>query len=108
MDYNKELEKAYDYFDNMVIEIDSKCNYDDNIKELLLFLQKGQFSIDDVINFYNLSDLQDEYDIYRLKKYLFITESNPDNQEGFAEIIAKNDEYYLSIIDDDEYIYHYQ
>ncbi|MDE9962359.1 hypothetical protein O0H59_12790, partial [Staphylococcus pseudintermedius] len=106
-DYNKELEKAYDYFDNMFLDIYSKCNYDDNIKELLLYLQKGQFSIDDVIDVFLSRDLQDEEDISWLYNYLYITENNPENEEGFREIIAKNDEYYLSLIENDGPVYCY-
>ncbi|WP_436875310.1 hypothetical protein [Mammaliicoccus sciuri] len=107
IDTEQELEKAYDYFDNMFLDIDKQVMYDYYIENLLLYLHKGEFSIDDAIDVFLSRDLQEEEDISKLYNYLYITENNPENEEGFREIIAKNDKYYLSLIENDGPVYCY-
>lgn len=96
---------AYEYFYNAVIEIDDKEMLDENIKELLRYLHFSNFSINDVLEFYSLSDLQDEYDIPRLMEYLYITNSpkeNNSNEYQIDEILAHNECGYLVLISDKE------
>ncbi|RIL17612.1 hypothetical protein BUY99_14475 [Staphylococcus gallinarum] len=96
---------AYEYFYNAVIEIDDKEMFDENIKELLRYLHFSNFSINDVLEFYSFSDLQDEYDIPRLMEYLHVTD-NP--KESYLEeyqidkILAQNEGGYLVLVNDTE------
>ncbi|MBW5882090.1 hypothetical protein H9S71_13540 [Staphylococcus aureus] len=104
IDYKTEVKEAFDYFNEAVMEIVDKEMLEDNIEDLLRFLHTDNFSIQEVLGFYGLSDLQDEYDILRLMEYIEITDS-PKSVEGFEKILAENKGKYLIIADveDDEY-----
>lgn len=92
----KEFNIADDYFSDALIEIDDKKVYEYAIETLLRFLHEDNFSVNDVLDFYGLSDLQDECDIARLMEYLEVT-----NIPKHHKIIAQNESGYL-IINDDE------
>ncbi|WP_113589601.1 hypothetical protein [Staphylococcus aureus] len=103
----KEIEKAYDYFTHAIIEIDNNGMFEEDIKDLLRFLHAYEFSIEDVLEFYSYSDLQDEDDILRLMEYIRVTNDprkhcpinniiNPmaSNRNGYLIIINQEDEEY--------------
>ena len=93
----KEAEIAYNYFSEAVIEIDDNYSFESNIKELLSFLHAYDFSINDVLEFYGNSDLQDEFDILRLMQWLYISDKRKENNT-----LAKNEHGYLVLFTDDE------
>ncbi|WP_436941688.1 hypothetical protein [Staphylococcus succinus] len=100
-----ELRIANEYFKKAVVEIDDKEMFDENIKELLGYLHSSNFSINDVLEFYSLSDLQDEYDISRLMEYLHVTDNpkeNNSNEYQIDRILAHNEYGYLVLVNDKE------
>ncbi|WP_436949349.1 hypothetical protein [Staphylococcus shinii] len=100
-----ELRIANEYFNKAVIEIDDKEMFNENIKELLRYLHSSDFSINDVLEFYSFSDLQDEYDISRLMDYLHVTDNlkeNNSNEYQIDRILAHNECGYLVLVSDKE------
>ncbi|MDG0860342.1 hypothetical protein [Staphylococcus equorum] len=93
-----EKQKAKDYFDE--IPINNIEIFDSSINTLIEYLQSYGFTFNDVSEFYSWSDLQDEEDITRLKNYLDIVEGL-ENVTRYMEILAKKDNMYLVIDDED-------
>ncbi|MGW8041303.1 hypothetical protein ACWEX2_13895 [Staphylococcus xylosus] len=93
----KETEIAFNYFNEAVIEIDDNYLFESNINDLLKFLHANKFSINDVLEFYGNSDLQDEFDILRLMQWLYISDKHKENNT-----IAKNEHGYLVLFTDDD------
>lgn len=105
--FKKEMEKAYEYFNDAIMEIEADSMFKDHIKDLLRYLHSYEFSIDDVLEFYSYSDLQDEFDILRLMEYINVTNDprkhfainsnmiNPmaSNRNGYLIIIEKDEDY---------------
>lgn len=99
LQFSKEKKKAYEYFNCAVDEIVENEIFEDNIEELLKFLSENNFSIDDVLGFYSLSDLQDEEDIFRLFQYIHVIQKT--KELGYIkEILAQNDKGFLVVVDD--------
>lgn len=105
IDFNEEYRIANEYFYHSLIEIADIHAFEDSIKDLLKFLNENNFSIKDVLNFYKLSDLQDEFDIIRLMEFLEITD-DPNKHCSIDEIVeqplASNKNGYLIITDNEE------
>lgn len=97
--YDNELQKAQSYFNRAVSEVDDKEMFDENIKDLLRYLHSYNFSINDVLGFYSLSDLQDEFDISRLMEYLHVSDK-PNEQNS----LAHNEYGFLVLINDEDEI----
>lgn len=93
-----EIQKAKYHFED--IEIDSVYDFDSNINDLIKYLQTNGFTFNDVIEFYSMSDLQDEYDICRLQKFLSTVEGS-ENLTSYMKILAEKGNKYLVI--DNEY-----
>lgn len=101
--FKEEMKIAKDYFND--VESSSQEELEDNIKKLLDFLHAYDFSINDVLGFYGLSDLQDEFDIIRLMEYLEVTADTSNNKliNDFIENpLASNKNGYLIIIDEED------
>ncbi|MBM6639602.1 hypothetical protein BU104_14380 [Staphylococcus xylosus] len=103
--FKEEMKIAKDYFNH--VEVSSQEELEDNIKNLLDFLHAYDFSINDVLGFYSLSDLQDEFDILRLMEYLEVTTDTSNNKliNDFIEIenpLASNKNGYLIVIDEED------
>ncbi|HDD5896079.1 TPA: hypothetical protein PBB95_002608 [Staphylococcus aureus] len=101
----KEMEIAYEYFHEAVIEIDSNEMFESNIKDLVRYLHSNDFSIEDVLGFYSLSDLQDELDILRLMEYINVTNDPRKHcavNSDMSKPLASNRNGYLIIIDEEE------
>lgn len=99
LQFSKEKKKAHEYFNCAVEEIIENEVFEDNIEELLKFLSENSFSIDDVLGFYSLSDLQDEEDIFRLFQYIHVIQ-NPKELGYVKEILAQNEKSFLVVADD--------
>lgn len=100
-----ELRIANNYFNKAVMEIDDIEMLKGHINDLLSYLHSNNFSIKDVLEFYSLSDLQDEYDIPRLMEYLYVTENLKENElEEYQidKILTHNECGYLVLISDEE------
>ena len=95
--FKNEMEIAYNYFSEAVIEIDDNYSFESNIKDLLRFFHANDFSIHNVLGFYGNSDLQDEFDILRLMNFFYISDKNKENNT-----IAQSKCGYLVLITDDE------
>lgn len=99
----KEYRKAREYFDDAIYEFDDKEMYKSNVKDLVRYLSNYNFSIDHVLGFYSMSDLQDEYDILRLMHFIHVVKEL-NELENYDEILYENSEYYLVIADEDAMI----
>ncbi|MBE7361581.1 hypothetical protein [Staphylococcus haemolyticus] len=97
-----------------ITEIEDQQFYNRILEDLTLFLSINNLSFSDVEQYYNNNDLCDDYDIYRLLKYLYYFDNAKDYQEfindyvaDFAneiDIINKNDNYILiAYVPDEEW-----
>lgn len=82
--FKNEIEIANNYFHEAVMEIEDKEMLKGHIKDLLSYLHSNNFSINDVLGFYSLSDLQDEFDIIRLMEYFHVSDK-PKEQNTIAQ-----------------------
>lgn len=96
---------AFEYFRDVVQYIEDEDMFSDAILDVLKYLHEHDYTIEDVIPFYDLSDMQDDYEIRRLDNYIYVVEK--DDEEMLAEadwILAENELTYLVIYDnEDEY-----
>lgn len=97
-----------------ITEIEDQQFYNRILEDLTLFLSINNLSFSDVEQYYNNNDLCDDYDIYRLLKYLYYFDNVKDYQEFInnyvmnfeneINIINKNDNYILiAYVPDEEY-----
>lgn len=97
-----------------ITEIEDQQFYNRILEDLTLFLSINNLSFSDVEQYYNNNDLCDDYDIYRLLKYLYYFDNVKDYQEFINDyvtnfeneinIINKNDNYILiAYVPDEEY-----
>lgn len=97
-----------------ITEIEDQQFYNRILEDLTIFLSINNLSFSDVEQYYNNNDLCDDYDIYRLLKYLYYFDNAKDYQEfindyvaDFAneiDIINKNDNYILiAYVPDEEW-----
>lgn len=97
-----------------ITEIEDQQFYNRILEDLTVFLSINNLSFSDVEQYYNNNDLCDDYDIYRLLKYLYYFDNAKDYQEfindyvaDFAneiDIINKNDNYILiAYVPDEEW-----
>lgn len=97
-----------------ITEIEDQQFYNRILEDLTLFLSINNLSFSDVEQYYNNNDLCDDYDIYRLLKYLYYFDNAKDYQEFINDyvvnfeneisIINKNDNYILiAYVPDEEY-----
>lgn len=88
-----------------ITEIEDQQFYNRILEDLTIFLSVNNLSFSDVEQYYNNNDICDDYDIYRLLKYLYYFDNVKDYQEFINEyvtnfeneinIINKNDNYIL-------------
>lgn len=101
---NKEVAEYFQDFEDLT-EIEDQEIYKSALNDLKMFLTVNNLSFKDIINYYDDNDLNDEYDIYRLLKYLYYFDNAKDYQEFINDyvtnfeneisIINKNDNYIL-------------
>ncbi|MCI2852793.1 hypothetical protein MOV58_05455 [Staphylococcus hominis] len=101
---NKEVAEYFQDFEDLT-EIEDQELYKSALNDLKMFLTVNNLSFKDIINYYDDNDLNDEYDIYRLLKYLYYFDNVKDYQEFInnyvmnfeneINIINKNDNYIL-------------
>ena len=110
---NNEVAEYFQDFEDLT-EIENQELYKSALNDLKMFLTVNDLSFKDIINYYDDNDLNDEYDIYRLLKYLYYFDNAKDYQEfindyvaDFAneiDIINKNDNYILiAYVPDEEW-----
>ncbi|WP_305808555.1 hypothetical protein [Staphylococcus epidermidis] len=88
-----------------ITEIEDQQFYNRILEDLTIFLSVNNLSFSDVEQYFNNNDICDDYDIYRLLKYLYYFANVKDYQEFINEyvtnfeneinIINKNDNYIL-------------
>ncbi|WP_366536115.1 hypothetical protein [Staphylococcus argenteus] len=88
-----------------ITEIEDQQFYNRILEDLTIFLSVNNLSFSDVEQYYNNNDICDDYDIYRLLKYLYYFDNAKDYQEFInnyvtnfeneINIINKNDNYIL-------------
>lgn len=88
-----------------ITEIEDQQFYNRILEDLTIFLSVNNLSFSDVEQYFNNNDICDDYDIYRLLKYLYYFDNVKDYQEFINEyvtnfeneinIINKNDNYIL-------------
>lgn len=97
-----------------ITEIEDQQFYNRILEDLTIFLSVNNLSFSDVERYYNNNDICDDYDIYRLLKYLYYFDNVKDYQEFINEyvtnfeneinIINKNDNYILiAYVPDEEW-----
>ncbi|MBE7377736.1 hypothetical protein INS19_02445 [Staphylococcus haemolyticus] len=97
-----------------ITEIEDQQFYNRILEDLTIFLSINNLSFSDVEQYYNNNDLCDDYDIYRLLKYLYYFDNAKDYQEFINDYVAdfeneiniinKNDNYILiAYVPDEEY-----
>ncbi|MDO0970604.1 MULTISPECIES: hypothetical protein [Staphylococcus] len=97
-----------------ITEIEDQQFYNRILEDLTIFLSVNNLSFSDVEQYYNNNDICDDYDIYRLLKYLYYFDNVKDYQEFINEyvtnfeneinIINKNDNYILiAYVPDEEW-----
>lgn len=101
---NKEVAEYFEDFEELT-EIEDQDFYKSVLNDLKMFLTVNNLSFKAIINYYDDNDLNDEYDIYRLLKYLYYFDNDKDYQEFINDyvtnfeneinIIHKNDSYIL-------------
>lgn len=110
---NKEVAEYFKGFEELT-EIEDQDFYKSVLNDLKMFLTVNNLSFKDIINYYDDNDLNDEYDIYRLLKYLYYFDNAKDYQEFInnyvtnfeneINIINKNDNYILiAYVPDEEW-----
>lgn len=100
-DYTGQRSTARQFFNDFLIDIIDKEVLSYAINNLVWYLQNNGFDFEDVADFYNESDLIDEYEIPRLLGFIYIVD-NPDGLAGEIEILKESNGRYLVISDDDE------
>lgn len=111
--FNNEVAEYFQDFEDLT-EIEDQELYKSALNDLKMFLTVNDLSFKDIINYYDDNDLNDEYDIYRLLKYLYYFDNAKDYQEFINDyvtnfeneisIINKNDNYILiAYVPDEEY-----
>ncbi|WP_202809289.1 hypothetical protein [Staphylococcus equorum] len=100
-DYTGERSTARHFFNDFLIDIIDTEVLSYAINNLVRYLQNNGFDFEDVADFYNESDLIDEYEIPRLLGLINIVD-NPDGLAGDIEILKESNGRYLVISDDDE------
>lgn len=108
---NKEVAEYFKDFEELT-EIEDQDFYKSVLNDLKMFLTVNNLSFKDIINYYDDNDLNDEYDIYRLLKYLYYFDNAKDYQEFINDyvtnfeneisILHKNDNYILIAYTPDE------
>ena len=101
---NEEVAEYFKDFEELT-EIEDQELYKSVLNDLKMFLTVNDLSFKAIINYYDDNDLNDEYDIYRLLKYLYYFDNTKDYQEFINDyvmnfeneisIINKNDNYIL-------------
>lgn len=110
---NNEVAEYFQDFEDLT-EIEDQELYKSALNDLKMFLTVNDLSFKDIINYYDDNDLNDEYDIYRLLKYLYYFDNAKDYQEFINDyvtnfeneinIINKNDNYILIVyVSNDEW-----
>ncbi|MCC2093496.1 hypothetical protein [Staphylococcus haemolyticus] len=80
-----------------ITEIEDQQFYNRILEDLTLFLSINNLSFSDVEQYYNNNDLCDDYDIYRLLKYLYYFDNVKDYQEFINDYVT-NFENEINII----------
>lgn len=88
-----------------ITEIEDQQFYNRILEDLTIFLSVNNLSFSDVQQYYSNNDICDDFDIYRLLKYLYYFDNVKDYQEFINDyvtnfeneisIINKNDSYIL-------------
>ncbi|WP_053023115.1 hypothetical protein [Staphylococcus haemolyticus] len=88
-----------------ITEIEDQQFYNRILEDLTIFLSVNNLSFSDVQQYYSNNDICDDFDIYRLLKYLYYFDNVKDYQEFINDyvtnfeneinIIKKNDNYIL-------------
>lgn len=97
-----------------ITEIEDQQFYNRILEDLTIFLSVNNLSFSDVQQYYSNNDICDDFDIYRLLKYLYYFDNAKDYQEFINDyvtnfeneisIINKNDNYILiAYVPDEEY-----
>ncbi len=97
-----------------ITEIEDQQFYNRILEDLTIFLSVNNLSFSDVQQYYSNNDICDDFDIYRLLKYLYYFDNVKDYQEFInnyvmnfeneINIINKNDNYILiAYVPDEEY-----
>ncbi|EMH2356229.1 hypothetical protein MRGR3_0229 [Staphylococcus aureus subsp. aureus MRGR3] len=97
-----------------ITEIEDQQFYNRILEDLTIFLSVNNLSFSDVQQYYSNNDICDDFDIYRLLKYLYYFDNVKDYQEFINDyvtnfeneinIIKKNDNYILiAYVPDEEY-----
>ncbi|MBE7352711.1 MULTISPECIES: hypothetical protein [Staphylococcus] len=97
-----------------ITEIEDQQFYNRILEDLTIFLSVNNLSFSDVQQYYSNNDICDDFDIYRLLKYLYYFDNVKDYQEFINDyvtnfeneinIINKNDNYILiAYVPDEEY-----
>lgn len=97
-----------------ITEIEDQQFYNRILEDLTLFLSINNLSFSDVQQYYSNNDICDDFDIYRLLKYLYYFDNVKDYQEFINDyvtnfeneinIIKKNDNYILiAYVPDEEW-----
>ncbi|HDH0999694.1 TPA: hypothetical protein PIK92_002984 [Staphylococcus aureus] len=97
-----------------ITEIEDQQFYNRILEDLTIFLSVNNLSFSDVQQYYSNNDICDDFDIYRLLKYLYYFDNVKDYQEFINDyvtnfeneinIIKKNDNYILiAYVPDEEW-----
>lgn len=97
-----------------ITEIEDQQFYNRILEDLTIFLSVNNLSFSDVQHYYSNNDICDDFDIYRLLKYLYYFDNVKDYQEFINDyvtnfeneinIIKKNDNYILiAYVPDEEW-----
>lgn len=97
-----------------ITEIEDQQFYNRILEDLTFFLSVNNLSFSDVQQYYSNNDICDDFDIYRLLKYLYYFDNVKDYQEFINDyvtnfeneinIIKKNDNYILiAYVPDEEW-----
>ncbi|HDG6582214.1 TPA: hypothetical protein PGA89_001479 [Staphylococcus aureus] len=97
-----------------ITEIEDQQFYNRILEDLTIFLSVNNLSFSDVQQYYSNNDIYDDFDIYRLLKYLYYFDNVKDYQEFINDyvtnfeneinIIKKNDNYILiAYVPDEEW-----
>lgn len=71
-----------------ITEIEDQQFYNRILEDLTIFLSVNNLSFSDVEQYFNNNDICDDYDIYRLLKYLYYFDNVKDYQEFINEYVT--------------------
>ena len=86
-----------------ITEIEDQQFYNRILEDLTIFLSVNNLSFSDVQQYYSNNDICDDFDIYRLLKYLYYFDNVKDYQEFINDYVT-NFENEINIIKNDNYI----